>query len=386
MDVQAVSALLAALLILAIGTSVLLRSRSDRMYTAFAAFTFTVSAWHLCSFIAAVTSSPLMRWLSLWAAATIPPTAIRFYRIFLSQPSIGGPKRGPRVTLAWTLLAYAALVWSALGFNGEIHETTYFLVPFGVYVFGGLYRCVWDMFVQYRATSKRVERTRVGYLALGGFVATTLTLTDVLPRLGVAWPAIGNVLGILYLAWKQKLPALRIHDYVACVAPIGLFFGRLANFVNHELWGAPTNVPWAVRFPELIGGITVLGPPRHPSQLYEALLEGAVLFAILWWMFWKTEARYEPGKLVDTLIVGAYIEARSCERFYRLAPFLDEELGKFYVSLLKSEARHYQDYLNMARQYAGEPIDERVAFFAEIERQAILTPDAEFRFHSGAAA
>ncbi|MBV2132695.1 tRNA isopentenyl-2-thiomethyl-A-37 hydroxylase MiaE [Pseudomonas sp. MAP12] len=94
----------------------------------------------------------------------------------------------------------------------------------------------------------------------------------------------------------------------------------------------------------------------------------------------------EPGKLVDTLIVGAYIEARSCERFYRLAPYLDEELGKFYVSLLKSEARHYQDYLKMAQQYASEPIDERVAFFAEVEREAILTPDPEFRFHSGAAA
>jgi phosphatidylglycerol:prolipoprotein diacylglycerol transferase len=109
---------------------------------------------------------------------------------------------------------------------------------------------------------------------------------------------VGTVLGILYLSWKQKLPALRIHDYVACVAPIGLFFGRLANFVNHELWGAPTNVPWAIRFPEVVAGMTVLGPPRHPSQLYEALLEGAVLFAILAWMFWKTQARYEPGKLV----------------------------------------------------------------------------------------
>lgn len=94
----------------------------------------------------------------------------------------------------------------------------------------------------------------------------------------------------------------------------------------------------------------------------------------------------EPARLVDTLIVGAFIEARSCERFYRLAPFLDEELGKFYVSLLKSEARHYQDYLKMAGQYSPEPIDERVAFFAGIEREAILTPDAEFRFHSGAAA
>ena len=211
MDVQAVSALLAALLLLAIGASVLLRSRSDRMYTSFAAMTFTVSAWHLCSFIDAATGSPVMRWLSLWAAATIPPLAIRFFRIFLAQPSIGGPKRGPRVTLAWTLLAYAALVVSAVW--RPIHDTTYFLVPFGLYVFGGLYRCVWDMYKQYRATTKRVERTRVGYLALGGFVATTLTLTDVLPRFGVAWPAVGNVLGILYLYFlSQTLFRYRLLD------------------------------------------------------------------------------------------------------------------------------------------------------------------------------
>jgi two-component system, NtrC family, sensor histidine kinase HydH len=201
-DVQAVSALLAALLILAIGTSVLLRTRKDRMYTSFAAFTFTVSAWHLCTFIDAATSSPVMRWLSLWAAATIPPTAIRFFRIFLAQPSIGGPKRGPRVTLAWTVAAYLFLIYSAIVI--PIHDTTWFLVPFGIYVFGGLYRCVYDMYMQYRATTKRVERTRVGYLALGGFVATTLTLTDVLPRFGVAWPAVGNVLGILYLYFLSQ--------------------------------------------------------------------------------------------------------------------------------------------------------------------------------------
>src|SRR5215475_13220681 len=134
MDVQPVSALLASLLILAIGASVLLRSRSDRMYTAFAGFTFTVSAWHLCSFIDAATASPVMRWLSLWAAATVPPTAIRFFRIFLAQPSIGGPKRGPRVTLAWTLLAYAGLVVSAIYKPGTrpIHDRLYFQVPFVV--------------------------------------------------------------------------------------------------------------------------------------------------------------------------------------------------------------------------------------------------------------
>jgi signal transduction histidine kinase len=200
---QAVSALLAALLILAIGVSVLFRSRKDRMYTSFAAFTFVVSAWHLCTFIDVTTESPVMKWLSLWAAATIPPTAIRFFRIFLAQPSIGGPKRGPRVTLAWTLVAYGGLIYSAI--VQPIHEKNWFTFPFGIYVFGGLYRCVYDLYMQYRATKKKVERTRIGYLALGGFVAVTLTLTELLPRFDIEWPSsVGNVLGILYLYFLSQ--------------------------------------------------------------------------------------------------------------------------------------------------------------------------------------
>ena len=115
---------------------------------------------------------------------------------------------------------------------------------------------------------------------------------------------IGTSLAILYLARKEKLQWLRIHDYVACCVPFGLFLGRLANFVNHELWGGVTDVPWAVRFPEYVNGMMVLGPPRHPTQLYEAILEGIVLFAILAWMFWKTDARYQPGKLVGTFILS----------------------------------------------------------------------------------
>ncbi|HEX6603586.1 MAG TPA: prolipoprotein diacylglyceryl transferase, partial [Sphingomicrobium sp.] len=71
-----------------------------------------------------------------------------------------------------------------------------------------------------------------------------------------------------------------------------------------ELWGRATDVPWAIRFVEGVDmfGRPMLGPPRHPSQLYEAVLEGLVLFAILWWMFWKTRARYEPGKLVGAFL------------------------------------------------------------------------------------
>ncbi|HWU87335.1 MAG TPA: ATP-binding protein, partial [Kofleriaceae bacterium] len=287
MNAQDVSELLAALLILAIGASVLLRSRSDRMYTSFAAFTFTVSAWHLCTFIAAATSSPVMRWLALWAAATIPPTAIRFFRIFLAQPSIGGPKRGPRVTFAWTLLAYAGLIYSALQ---PIHDKIWFLVPFGVYVFGGLYRCVYDMYMQYRATTKRVERTRVGYLALGGFVATTLTLTDVLP-FEVEWPAVGNVLGILYLYFlSQTLFRYRLID-------LNELLGKMAVLVTLVilLWAVYGFLLYWIGSGSSIGGGHVIGEPAGGSQKGLYLLNALVASFVILILFEPVRSWLENG-------------------------------------------------------------------------------------------
>jgi tRNA-(ms[2]io[6]A)-hydroxylase len=95
----------------------------------------------------------------------------------------------------------------------------------------------------------------------------------------------------------------------------------------------------------------------------------------------------DPGKLVDVLVIGAFIEARSCERFARLAPYLDDELEQFYTSLLKSEGRHYQDYLNLARKAgSAEDVEARIALFRVRERELIETPDKEFRFHSGPVA
>jgi phosphatidylglycerol:prolipoprotein diacylglycerol transferase len=123
--------------------------------------------------------------------------------------------------------------------------------------------------------------------------------------------AVGVSVAILWLARKNKLSWLRIHDYIACCVPFGLFFGRLANFVNGELWGRPSDVPWAIIFPGTGDGI-----PRHPSQLYEAGLEGIILFALLWFCFWRTKARYEPGKLVGVFLVG-YGLARFTLEFFR---------------------------------------------------------------------
>ncbi len=122
---------------------------------------------------------------------------------------------------------------------------------------------------------------------------------------------IGVTVAILWLCRKEKLNWLRVHDYVACCVPFGLFFGRLANFVNAELWGRQTDVPWAIVF-ERTGGLV----PRHPSQLYEAGLEGLLLGLVLWFLFWKTDARYQPGKLVGTFLLG-YGLSRYFVEFFR---------------------------------------------------------------------
>ena len=88
--------------------------------------------------------------------------------------------------------------------------------------------------------------------------------------------------------------------------------------------------------------------------------------------------------MTDTLVVGALIEARSCERFARVAPHLDSDLGDFYRSLLKSESRHFNDYLRLARSVAGsKDVDARIEHFGALERRLIEDTDSEFRFHSG---
>ena len=100
---------------------------------------------------------------------------------------------------------------------------------------------------------------------------------------------------------------------------------------------------------------------------------------------------FEPEALIDVLVVGAFVEARSCERFYALAPRVDEELGRYYRYLLKSESRHYEDYLSLAMDVATtsklknpkEDIQERIDHIREVEKNLISSPDELFRFHSG---
>jgi tRNA-(ms[2]io[6]A)-hydroxylase len=98
----------------------------------------------------------------------------------------------------------------------------------------------------------------------------------------------------------------------------------------------------------------------------------------------KQARSHEPARLIDTLLIGAIIEARSCERFAVLAPELDAELSEFYGSLLKSESRHFLDYLKLARELGSpEEVEQRLPVLLQRERELIESPDEEFRFHSG---
>lgn len=93
---------------------------------------------------------------------------------------------------------------------------------------------------------------------------------------------------------------------------------------------------------------------------------------------------FEPARLIDILIVSAIVEARSCERFSKIIHVLDDELGSFYASLLKSEERHFVVYLKMAEEYSEGAIDDRIQYFLDLDRQLIENLDEQFRFHSGA--
>jgi phosphatidylglycerol---prolipoprotein diacylglyceryl transferase len=132
---------------------------------------------------------------------------------------------------------------------------------------------------------------------------------------------VGVVIAMAWVCWRNKLSIVRVGDYIAVSVPVGMMFGRLANFVNGELWGkvAGPDVPWRIVF-KGAGDL-----PRHPSQLYEAVLEGLLLAVILIPLFWKTRARWRPGLLVGLFTLGIGMGRFVVEHFREP----DEQLQEF---------------------------------------------------------
>jgi len=109
---------------------------------------------------------------------------------------------------------------------------------------------------------------------------------------------IGVILAIVWVCRRDGLSFLRVADYVTVNVPFGMMFGRIANFINGELWGRPSTLPWAMVFP------AADDQPRHPSQLYEAALEGALMIVVMLVLFWRTRARWRPGLLAGVFTAG----------------------------------------------------------------------------------
>jgi phosphatidylglycerol:prolipoprotein diacylglycerol transferase len=131
---------------------------------------------------------------------------------------------------------------------------------------------------------------------------------------------LGATLAMVYFARKHAVPLWSLFDIVASVAPLGIFFGRIANFINGELWGRPADVPWAMAFP-------TGGPfPRHPSQLYEGALEGLVLFLLLQLLARAFKALQHPGRITG-IFVTFYAVARIFVEFFREP---DAQLGYLF--------------------------------------------------------
>ena len=195
-----------------------------------------------------------------------------------------------------------------------------------------------------------------------------------------------------------------LNSFLACPTPDQWVAAALADFptllVDHahcEKKAASTAVSLMFRYPEhedLVNQLSRLAREelRHFEQVLKIMRERGIAFRHLEPARYAAGLRkhiktHDPERLIDTLIVGAFIEARSCERFSKIASHLDEQLQKFYNGLLASEARHFEMYLNFARKiHAQKPrfdFDERVAFFAKVEGELIASPDEVLRFHSG---
>jgi phosphatidylglycerol:prolipoprotein diacylglycerol transferase len=153
---------------------------------------------------------------------------------------------------------------------------------------------------------------------------------------------IGVILAVVIFAWRRDIPVLSLLDVEAAATPIGLFLGRIANFVNAELWGRPTDAPWGVVFCNPViqatyGGACPAGmEPRHPSQLYEAVLEGVVLFLVLRWLTHRAGSLRRPG-LTGGVFIAGYGLARIVAEFFREPdPRLEQLTGFLTMGMVLS--------------------------------------------------
>jgi phosphatidylglycerol---prolipoprotein diacylglyceryl transferase len=259
--------------------------------------------FYLMSFIL---SPPLAYWvhdLSPFLVRFTDTFGIRYYGLAYLLGFLGA---------FWLLHRYHQKGRSPFGPNTLADLMTYIVL--GVLIGGRLGYFLLYQFESVRSDPLTIFRVWEGGMSShGGFVGVTLAL--------------------LWYAQRRQVPFFHLSDLIVSTAPLGWLFGRIANFINGELWGKPSDVAWAVIFSNTGGGPL----PRHPSQIYQAFLEGVVLLVFMQWRFWKSDAvRTQPGRLSGEFLI-AYAAVRVVGEIFRepdAALILGLSRGTFYSIFL----------------------------------------------------
>jgi two-component system, NtrC family, sensor histidine kinase HydH len=294
MNIHSLSALLAAIVSFAIGSSVVLRDRRQRSYRLFAVFCFVLCLWHIATFLEVTLEWDAVYFVSLVAAAMIPVASIRFFRVFLADDRIPKAPVTPRWMIATTTGFLVAIGYAIFFRKHRLHHTWTFTLALGGYVFVGLYASMAVLYGKYRSTLARVEKTRLKYLLVGGIVAITCAAVDFLPKLNVPFPAIGNVFTIIYMYFiSQTLFRYRLLDLTELLGRmvvIATFVLILAAIYGLLVAWIPADQSGVFFFNTLVASFVIL-------ILFDPL-RTAVEGQVQKWMF---REKYELKARVDAL-------------------------------------------------------------------------------------
>jgi len=297
MNIQSLSALLAAIVNFAIGSSVLLRDRRQPPYRRFAALSFTLSIWHLATFLKLTLSAEWAVFLTFYAAVAIPVVTARFFRSFLAANEIEQQARmkvTPRslagIAIGWLIAITYTVVFRRLG----IQSTWWFKVPLVAFVLIGLYTSMVSVYRKYRATLQPGEKTSLAYLCMGGVAAITFVASDPIPVAGPALAAVGNIITIIYMYFISqtlfRYRLLDVNEVLGRMIVLGALILILAAIYGLLVAWVPPAYPGVSFFNTIVASFVII-------ILLEPLRNG-IEGPIQKWMF---RERYELKYRLDEL-------------------------------------------------------------------------------------
>jgi signal transduction histidine kinase len=366
-ETKSLSALLAAIVLFAIGWSVVLRDRRRRPYNHFATLCFILCFWDLAIFLEKALQPPIFHWFSLCVAVLVPLSALQFFGSFLADD----PRRGTRLMryflppagVAYLCLAYGA-AFSPFFRGNDLRRL--FEYALGLYVFLGLYACTWLIYRKWMRTTSRVERLRLLYLLIGGVAAVSLSMLDFLPIIGVPWPALGNVLTIIYMYFlSQTLFRYRLLDLNELLGKMVVLATMVVIFATIYVLLVTAISQTAVFFNTLVASFVIL----ILIEPLRAKVEGTV-------NRWLFQEKYELRRRIDQLRNELANVIGIADLVKRITAAFEETRRVTHVSiyLLDQDGSGY-DLVGALGPRPADRIDAvtRRPFFDRLRRDGVLS-------------